>query len=231
MTEELRPEPKILKGPYDTNIQINGQAAQDYFVLYCLKEKKQGTFLEIGSNHPININNTYVLEKNFGWTGFLIEYEEAFLPLYKEHRPRSYPIIADATTLNFRDLCVEQEFPKDIDYLQIDLDVSNRSTLTVLENINTQMMDDYRFAVITFEHDIYNGDYFNTRQRSREIFESRGYTRVFSDVNNKSDGVDYPFEDWYVHPELVDMERIRKVQTEESLDYRVILRRLFINRH
>ena len=41
-----------------------GQAQQDKFVLNVLNEKKNGYFLEIGSNHPININNTYLLEKN-----------------------------------------------------------------------------------------------------------------------------------------------------------------------
>ena len=37
------------------------QAEQDKFVLQVLKEKKNGYFLEIGSNHPVNINNSYIL--------------------------------------------------------------------------------------------------------------------------------------------------------------------------
>ena len=35
------------------------QAAQDLFVCSVLKNKYNGTFLEIGSNHPITHNNTY----------------------------------------------------------------------------------------------------------------------------------------------------------------------------
>lgn len=42
---------------------FNGQAEQDKFVLNILKNKKKGFFLEIGSNHPIKINNSYILEK------------------------------------------------------------------------------------------------------------------------------------------------------------------------
>ena len=38
-----------------------GQAEQDKFVLNVLNNKKNGYFLEIGSNHPININNSYLL--------------------------------------------------------------------------------------------------------------------------------------------------------------------------
>ena len=50
---------------YYNNIrmQYNGQIAQDYFVMKVLKEKRNGTFVEIGSNHPTCINNTYILEK------------------------------------------------------------------------------------------------------------------------------------------------------------------------
>ena len=44
---------------------FKGQAEQDKFVLNMLKNKKNGFFLEIGSNHPININNSYILEKNY----------------------------------------------------------------------------------------------------------------------------------------------------------------------
>ena len=46
-------------------MEYKGQAEQDKYVLNVLKHKKNGYFLEIGSNHPININNTYVLETQF----------------------------------------------------------------------------------------------------------------------------------------------------------------------
>ena len=36
-----------------------GQVAQDLFVIHMLKKKKNGYFIEIGSNDPINCNNTY----------------------------------------------------------------------------------------------------------------------------------------------------------------------------
>ena len=37
---------------------FNGQAEQDKFVVSILKNKTDGFFLELGSNCPININNT-----------------------------------------------------------------------------------------------------------------------------------------------------------------------------
>lgn len=198
------------------------QAGQDQFVLSCLKHKTNGVFIEIGSNNPIQGNNSYLLETNYHWTGLMVEYDNSFEHLYKTHRPNSKYIIRDATTINFAPLLDIWNFPKTIDYLQIDLDVNNQSTIQTLENVNNQLMDQYKFATVTFEHDIYTGDFFNTRTRSREIFESRGYLRVFSDVKY----LGQPFEDWYVHPELVDIDYINQIKSDDSMEYTDILKRL-----
>ncbi|NBV77682.1 hypothetical protein EBR66_05980 [bacterium] len=195
----------------------NGQSAQDLFALKCLKYKRGGTFLEIGSNDPIYINNTYLLEKDYGWKGYMVEYQPHFLQLYKTVRPNSKYIIDDATEIDYAEVC--EDLGADIDYLQIDLEVSNESTLKTLRKLHADAMCKHRFAVVTFEHDIYVGDHFNTREESRRIFESAGYVRVFSDVKNTG----MPYEDWYVHPELVDMEYINKIKNNVSMEYTEIV--------
>lgn len=86
--------------------------------------------------------------------------------------------------------------------------VANGSTLTILKKLDKEIMDKYKFAIITFQHDIYHTNYLNTRLVSRQIFENRGYLRVFSDVNNERY---FPFEDWYVHPDLVDNELVNNL--------------------
>ena len=128
-------------------------------------------------------------------------------------------VIDDATKIDYKTLFVNNKVPHNIDYLQIDLDVCNRSTLDTLELFNNTIFDNYKFATITFEHDIYSGDHFNTRQTSRNIFLKRGYILVFPDVKNGSNA----FEDWYVHPDLVDMNYINKVKTNESLEFNQIM--------
>jgi hypothetical protein len=198
---------------------FNGQAAQDYFVLACLKGKKNGTFLEIGSNDPVEINNTYFLERDHGWRGIMVEYMSFYLRYYQQFRPNSHWVIDDAQKVNYRKEIADAGLPSDIDYLQIDLEVNNESTLNTLKALDADVMNTHRFAVVTFEHDIYTGDHFNTRAESRAIFERRGYVRVFSDVSNDGN----PYEDWYVHPDLVDMEYIRKIRREESMDWKDII--------
>ena len=172
------------------------QALQDIFVLEALNYKSEGTFLEIGANHPIEISNTYVLETQFNWKGIMVEHDPQYLELYKLHRPKSEYVIGDAVTVDYNK--VLEKYPYDIDYLQIDLEVDNMSTLNTLLNLNDSAMKTHRFAVITFEHDHYRGDYFRTRDLSRIILQDLGYVLLFPDVLN--------FEDWYVHPELVDQK-------------------------
>jgi hypothetical protein len=181
-----------------------GQAQQDKFVLNVLKEKRNGYFLEIGSNHPVNINNTYILETKYGWKGVMVEYNSSYLPLYNEYRPNSIHIINDATQIDYKNVFETNNLPTAMDYLQIDLEANNGSTIGTLEKLNTDIFDSYKFATVTFEHDIYHTNFGNTRLRSREIFKNRGYVHLFEDISNEGN----PFEDWYVHPDLVDMSYV-----------------------
>jgi len=197
------------------------QASQDLFVIHALHNKKNGYFLEIGSNDPIHINNTYILEKKYGWKGIMVEFEKCYEESYKTERPNSIHIIDDATKIDYYSVLQTNQFPNKMDYLQIDLEAWNLSTLNTLQLLDNTVFDEYTFATVTFEHDIYRGvdpdpykdNYHITRKTSREIFEKRGYILVFPDVIYN----DCTFEDWYMHPDLVDINFINTLKTNESL--------------
>jgi hypothetical protein len=199
----------------------NSQAGQDQFVLSVLKRKMNGFFLEIGSNDPIKINNSYILENTFNWTGLMVEYDRKYENLYKTARTSKY-IIQDATQVDYLSLFKQYNFPKSMDYLQVDLEVDNESTIKTLDLLDSTIFPEYTFSTVTFEHDIYRGNFFNTRQRSRDIFKKNGYVLVFPDVKNSNSS----FEDWYVYPETVDMDYVNKLITDEPLDYKHIIQRL-----
>lgn len=192
------------------------QASQDLFYLKMLKYKMSGSFLEIGSNHPITNNNTYLAESKYGWKGIMVEYDTSFAPLYKTHRPNSLHILQDACTVDYRGLLDSNHFLKNIDYLQIDLDVDNRSSLNVLELLSNTVFDKYTFATITFEHDIYSGNYFDTQKISRAILEKHGYKLVFPNVSVLFLGNQKAFEDWYIHPTLVHEYKQSDISLEHS---------------
>ena len=145
----------------------------------------------------------------------MVEYNNNFLDNYKIERQNSIHIINDATTIDYKNLFEENNVPINLDYLQIDLEVRNGSTLNTLKKLNLEVMDKHKFATITFEHDIYISNYLNTRVESRKIFQNRGYIRVLSDINDSGN----PFEDWYIHPDLVEMELVNEFIKKNEKNY------------
>ena len=57
------------------------QLFQDIFVLTVLREKRNGFFVEFGAGDGVTFSNTYMLEKEFGWTGILAEPNRTFFPV------------------------------------------------------------------------------------------------------------------------------------------------------
>ena len=192
-------------------MDYKGQARQDEFVCLINNFKKNGYFIEIGSNDPINYNNTYILEKNLNWKGLLVEFIPSWYSHYRDNRPNSIPIIDDATKVDYLKYLEDYNFPKNIDYLQIDLDVDNRSTLTTLELFDKTIFDKYTFSTVTFEHNIYTGNFFDTQKISREIFSKRGYVLLFSNVSVWWGDKWCEFEDWYIHPSILTKELVDEI--------------------
>ena len=195
---------------YNGLAESNSHSYQDLFVINANKCKHDGYFIEIGSAWPKFLNNTYILETELNWKGIMIEYDNKYLESYKQIRPNSIHVMYDSTKIDYLKLLQEVNAPFNIDYLQIDLDVENESTLNTLKLFDTYIFDKYKFATITFEHDFYRGDYFNTRYISRQILHKRGYVLLFPDVS-VGVGEEYkPYEDWWVHPDLIDADYIQK---------------------
>lgn len=181
------------------NIQKNhSQVFQDIFVLSMLDGKRDGTFLEIGGGYAYHKNNTALLESDFGWKGVSIELNDACVQDYRKYRPNANVLHSNALLLNYSKL-LKQYFgdQKIVDYLQLDIEPS-ANTYEALLSIP---FDEYKFRVITYEHDHYvdvSGSY---RDKSREYLTKMGYELVVSNV--AEDDVS-SFEDWWVHPDLVD---------------------------
>ena len=171
-------------------------------------------------------NNSYILETQHNYRGVMIEYLSHFENKYKIVRPRSIYKIGDAQKIDYKYILDENNFPKEMDYLQIDLDVDNRSTLNTLELLNSTVFDTYKFATVTFEHDIYRGNFFDTQTKSREIFKNRGYVLVFPDVSVFWQNKWCKYEDWYAHPDLIDTDIINKIKSDVSLTHEEVVNRL-----
>jgi hypothetical protein len=213
-----------------------GEALQDSFVLNMTSLKSYGHYLEIGSGPPVKNNNTYLLEKKYKWKGISIELNKQFADEFKTIRVN--PIVnANALEIDYASILDKYNFPKQIDFLQIDIDPPIHN-LTVLQMLP---FDKYRFSVIIFEHDIYRDLKFNqVKEESEILLKQFGYTRFVNNVKvvpKKSSfkGAWQPFEDWWVdgtlyesinYPEmfsdipyldLFDLDFLRRVRIKLSI--------------
>jgi hypothetical protein len=187
------------------------QIYQDIFVLTALDGKKFGTYLEIGSADPFKNNNTVLLETKFNWTGLGIEYNEELVKTYKNSRKN--PILcSDALLLDYNKL-LDKYFhnTKIIDYLQLDIDPP-ANTYEVLLSIP---FDKYKFGVITYEHDFYIDITKSYREKSRQYLYDLGYVLM---IPNASPNDNSPFEDWWVHPEIVNIDKLSSIQNKDSVN-------------
>lgn len=189
----------------------HSQVLQDMFVAYCLNGKENGTYLEIGSSFPYYTNNTAMLEEYFNWKGIGIDNNAEVVKNYNEHR-KNKSICANALTVDYLKLLTENYHETDIDYLQLDIQTP-KDTYDVLTKIP---FDKYRFAVITYEHDDYVDITQTYKTKSREFLQSKGYTLAVPDVT-PIDG--FSFEDWWIHPDLVDFNRVKAMNKLQYMDW------------
>lgn len=79
---------------YTYRNDYKSQFYQDYIVAnFIFPGKKDGVFLDVGANHPIEINNTYYFEQ-MGWTGLAIEPQKHFLKLWEKYRSANFLPVA-----------------------------------------------------------------------------------------------------------------------------------------
>ena len=176
------------------------QAFQDIFGLSMLSGKKNGTYVENGGDHPLVINNSYVRESEFGWRGISFEIIQTAVNFYNSLR-KNPCLCEDATTADYKKIFEDNNLPKQIDYLQVDIEPAQQTLNALLQLPH----DDYRFSVITYESDIYR-DGPDCQEEAMKFLESHGYELVVRNVANEGN----PYEDWYVDPQIVDAEIISK---------------------
>ena len=170
---------------------------QDVYCLVMNDFKRAGIYLEIGAGSPHDSSNSFLLEAQFSWSGISVEYNEALFKAFTSQR-KNKCILADATTLDYRNLLNEEGFPLQVDYLSLDIDPPSNTYRALKRCLDSQR----RFSVITYEHDKY---YYGDRymKLSRELLHSSGYTMVAGNV--KVFGKE--FEDWWIDPSLIAPER------------------------
>lgn len=178
------------------------QLGQDIQVLHEIyKGKKNGYFVEIGAYDGIEYSNTYLMEKDYGWKGLLIECNVRWFPSIYEHRDCVFmPYAAyneDNKILEFYDTghglsglvetnkhVYQEECPKIIvltKKLTTMLDNARAPNFIEFLSIDTEGseyeillhhdFDKYLFGYICVEHNFIE----ESRVKIRALLESKGY--------------------------------------------------------
>ena len=184
------------------------QSMQDMFVLSMLDGKRNGVYVEIGADQPRVISNTYLLENNFDWSGVSFELDADKVTYFNSIR-KNKCLSEDATLYNYKSLFEERNYPKQIDYLQLDIDPAE-GTLRALKALP---LDDYRFSVITYETDVYSSGA-DIQDEQIDILESHGYQLVAKNVKCEGN----PYEDWWIDPAIVSEDVWKPYKTRIGLE-------------
>lgn len=186
-------------------MQYRGTSGQEKFVLDLLDNKKNGYYVEVGAHHSKIISNTFYLETDYEWKGLSLEIEEQRRKEFNENRKN--PCLGDALDFNYLSYFEENNFPKQIDYLSVDIDAGYTpegdaigNPYLTLHGLVSVPLSKYRYSIITFEHDaqiVYGNK--GMREAQREILSSLGYKLVVRDWH----------EDWWVDPNVIPYMKYR----------------------
>lgn len=180
------------------------QLGQDILIDKYLKGKTGGYFLDIGASYAVQFSNTCFLEKERNWKGIAVELDQKYQDEWSRERPNSVFLCGDATKFDYQKVLDENQAPKVIDYLSIDVDPPTTLSLDCIYSI---FKTDYHFNVISFETD-YGGDVEcnftrpSTRDVSRDLLRSKDYvliTEIYDRVKTH-----YHVDDFWVHKSIYD---------------------------
>ena len=130
----------------------HSQLFQDLFVLHLLGMKREGKYLEFGATNGIELSNSLLLEKEFGWSGVLAEPSPQWQTQLKVNRPKSQLI----------NECIYSETGKSINFF-----VSKVGVLSTIE--------DFRDSDIESIPD-------NTKSRNKDGYSVKVPTISLNDV-------------------------------------------------
>ena len=65
---------------YKRDKKSNSQIDQDLFVRYMLQDKLNGYFVDFGATDGISYSNSYIFEKEYGWSGIVCEPNKFYQP-------------------------------------------------------------------------------------------------------------------------------------------------------
>jgi FkbM family methyltransferase len=196
------------------------QLRQDLFVLSQLNFRRNGYFVEFGATNGVDLSNTYLLEKEFGWTGILAEPARCWHNDLRENRiahieacclwSDSNKILKFNETDTAELSTIENYSNEDGHYKERgngkSYDVKTISLNDLLTKYNApreieflsvdtegtefEILKNLDFEKYTFDTICCEHNFTPNREKIFELLTKQGYRRVFETISS--------FDDWFV---------------------------------
>jgi FkbM family methyltransferase len=208
---------------FKSNIKSNSQLGQDALVLWLLEEKNNGYFVEFGAADGVNISNTFLLEKDYGWSGILCEPARVYKGRLSANRKciivdkcvysKSGDIISFFESENEELSTISSYKESDLHSVSringLTYDVETISLSDLLNNFSAPDIIDYlsmdtegsEFDIIK-EYDFsrhiniitVEHNYSSNREKINKFLEEKNFIRIFDSISE--------WDDWYINAEI-----------------------------
>ena len=200
------------------------QLFQDLFVLEKLNWKKSGYFVEFGATNGLDLSNTYLLEKEFFWTGILVEPGKNWHKQLRSNRSTYisekcvwkssdqmiifnesvHPEFSTIDSLTHFDGMDKSRSSRDRYFVETTtlfdlLQDANAPTLIDYLSIDTEgseyeILKEFDFSKYQFGVITVEHNHNVNEDKIDELLNKNGYSRVYREVSD--------FDGWYIHKSL-----------------------------
>jgi FkbM family methyltransferase len=204
------------------------QLFQDLLVIFLLKNKRGGFFVEFGATNGIYLSNSYLLEKDYGWNGILCE---PAISWHTELEKMRLVTIDKRCVYSESDKYLEfietsnQELSTLADFSNSDLHSSSRAeghkynvkTISLedlldchrspeiidyisidTEGSEYEILSTFNFEKYKFRIITIEHNFTDMREKIYALLINKGYARIFTGIS--------AFDDWYIHTDLISFE-------------------------
>ena len=133
----------------------------DLLIDYIFKSKKKGVYLDVGCQHPVSNNNTYLLYKR-GWSGINIDLDPKNIRLFNLERPNEINICKCVSSNNSK---------KDLFFFHPGSPINSleKKTIKNKSNFSLKKIKTFTLNSILEDQKIRDIDYFNLDVEGHEI--------------------------------------------------------------
>jgi FkbM family methyltransferase len=200
------------------------QIGQDLFVAALHNGKKNGYFVEFGATDGIGLSNTYMLEKNFSWSGIVAEPGKNWHSELKANRSCKIDLRCISDVSGKQIAFYESDSPelstisgleksdsnirklKDsyiVETVSLNDLLSHHKAPKVIDflSIDTEgselsILENFNFENYKFAIIVCEHNFTQNRVKIFNLLAAKGYKRVWHEFTQ--------FDDWYILPELID---------------------------